>query len=223
MTLGDSSPDAISPSADHEPGREILPATEQVLAGFCHDLNGQLASALGFAYLLAPAGGSVGPLGHLRSSLDQIEELVRQLRGMVRESGRSADPASLAELLEAAGTLLRQHPRFPEARIDVDGPEDLPAVRIDFASGVRVLLLAIDAAVAGEPIARVEVGIELRTDQVRLTLGPAGPGVRGPAEPLVREARDAQVAVGLDPAGRVLWVELPNLTSLDEESSAPGR
>jgi signal transduction histidine kinase len=212
VTLGDPSPDAISRRTDQDPAHETLPATEQVLSGFCHDLNGHLASALGFAYLLAPAGGSVGPLEHLRSSLDQIEELVRQLRGMVRDEGRSAAPASLAELLEAVGTLLRQHPRFPQATIDVDGPDDLPAVRIDFASGVRVLLLAIDSAVAGGPIARVEVGVEIGTDRVRLTLGPREPGVCGPAEPLVREARDAQVSVGQDPAGRVLWVELPQLT-----------
>ena len=211
MTPGDSSPDPDHRTADLDPGGEPLPATEEVLAGFCHDLNGQLASALGFVYLLAPTASVPGPMEHLRSSLDEIEVLVRQLRGIVRDADRSADPASLAELLEALGALVRQHPRFSGAALAVDGPADLPAVRIDFASGLRVLLLAVDAAVAGEAVSTVEVGVDERTDRVRISFGPPGAGIHGSAEPLVREAREARVAVGRDPDGRVSWLEIPKL------------
>lgn len=212
MTPGDSSPDLDRAASDPDVRREPLPATEEVLAGFCHDLNGQLASALGFAYLIAPGPGAIGPLEHLRSSLDEIEVLVRRLRGIVRDADRSPDPTSLAELLQALADLIRQHPRFHAATVEVDGPDDLPAVRIDFASGLRVLLLAVDAAVGGSDVAKVEIGIEERTDRVRITFGPIGSDVRGLAEPLVREARDAQVSVGRDPKGRVLWLEIPRLT-----------
>ncbi len=212
MTPGDSSPDLDRAASDLDVRREPLPATEEVLAGFCHDLNGQLASALGFAYLIAPTPGAIGPLEHLRSSLDEIEALVRQLRGIVRDRDRSADPTSLDELLRALAELIRQHPRFHTATIGVDGPADLPAVRVDFASGLRLLLLGIDAAVGGAEVSKVELGVEERSDRVRITFGPVGSGVRGLAEPLVREARDAQVAVGRDPTGRVLWLEITKLT-----------
>jgi hypothetical protein len=212
VTPGDPFPDAPLRTTDIDLNRSALPATEQVLAGFCHDLNGQLASALGFVYLLAPTGVSVGPLAHLRSSLDQIEVLLRQLRGMVRDDQRSADPTSLIDLLDAAGGLVRQHPRFLSATIHIDGPNDLPAVRIDFASGLRVLLLAIDAAVAGEAVSRIDLGVEARTERVRITIGPRGTGLQGAAEPLVREAREAQVALGRDPTTGEVWLEIPKLT-----------
>lgn len=211
MSPGDSTPDATPGGASREPVRHSLPATERVLAGFCHDLNGQLASALGFVYLLPPTGGATGPVEHLRSSLDEIEVLVRRLRGLVREDTRSADPASLAELLEAVGAILPRHPRFPAAEIRLDTPDDLPAVRADFASAVRVLLLAIDAAAAGDEVTRIEVGVETRTDRVRVTFGPRGDGLHGSADPLMSEAREAGIAVGRDPGGRVLWLEFPKL------------
>lgn len=211
MIPGDSSPDAASGETDLHRPHEPLPATEEVLAGFCHDLNGQLASALGFVYLLPSTAGLTGPVEHLTSSLEQIEALVRRLRGMVRDERRQTAPASLAELLDALGELLRHHRRFEGATLQLDAPDDLPAVRVDFASALRVLLLAIDAGAAGAVVDRIGLGIEEGTHRVRVTIESTGTGVRGAAGPLVREAREAGIEVGLDPEGRAAWLEMETL------------
>lgn len=197
------------PRGESHAGR--LPATEQVLAGYCHDLNGQLASAMGFVYLLGPRIDTEGPGQHLRDCLERIELLLRELRSLVRDEERSSTPSSLADLLRAAPSVLRQHPRFGRAEVQVHGPPDLPAVRVDPASGLRLLLLAIDAAVGGESPPQVDVTVEVQEEHVRLRFGPEGAGPRGPTLPLTTEAEDVGVVVGQQPGGRSPWLDLPRL------------
>ena len=111
--------EAEGPAEEAMPGTadpEGLPATERLLAGYCHDLNGQLASALGWLSLLGPDADTGGPLHHLRASLDRIEELVRELRWLVRDPTPAPAPTSLADLLQAFEATIKQHPRFHRAR-----------------------------------------------------------------------------------------------------------
>lgn len=184
-------PLAEPPSSQPEPTPSEAPvsATERVLAGFCHDLNGQLANAMAFAYLLGPDADAEGPGRHLREALDRMEELVRRLRWLVRDEDRTPEPTSLGDLLGALMAILPLHGRFRHAELQVEDPADLPAVRVDFASALRVLLLAVDAGTAGEAGDGVELTVRMDPEQV--WVGPAGTGV-GPMS--ARAALDRELA-----------------------------
>ena len=145
--------DALPPGA-------VPPATERVLATFCHDLNGQLANAYGWLSLLAPtAGVGDGPIEHLRESLERMEALLRELRWLVRDPSRGAEPTSMADLLTAWESALEKHPRFHDAAIARETSVELPAVRVDFASALRVMLLAADSVAGGESVDSVSVEV----------------------------------------------------------------
>jgi signal transduction histidine kinase len=145
-----------------------------VLAGYCHDLNGQLTNAFGWLSLLGPAVAAPdGPAEHLQSSLERMEALLRELRWLVRDPTPTPDPTSLADLLEAWESALRQHPRFHDVAIERIAPTDLPAVSIDFASALRVLLLAADAAAPGDAVDAVTLEIAAGAEHVGLTVSSA--------------------------------------------------
>jgi signal transduction histidine kinase len=195
-------------SDETRPGAGPPPATERVLAGFCHDLNGQLTNAFGWLSLMGPGeepGG--GPTAHLNESLERMEGLLRELRWLVRESGRTPQPASLVDLLTAWESGLRQHPRFHDVEFVREGDGDLPAIRVDFASALRVLLLAADAAGVSESVSSVRVHTNLRDGRVRLgvsevgrSTAPEGDSTLGAASRLALEleAREAGYAVEWD-------------------------
>lgn len=188
-----------------------LPAPERILAGFCHDLNGHLASAAGFAHLMGPGSDADGPGRHLREALDRIEDLVRQLRWLARDDHRDPEPTSLADLLAAVTGILPRHPRFRHAEVTVDGPGDLPAVRVDFGSAVRVLLQAIDLGTGTEALGRVVVSVEVGPDRVAVGAGahPLEPGSR--LEALDREIAEAGLARRGGDGEQPLRIVLPRL------------
>jgi hypothetical protein len=151
------------------------PATERVLAGYCHDLNGQLTNAFGWLSLMGPAvAATEGPTEHLQASLERMESLLRELRWLVRDPNPAADPTSLADLLDAWESALRQHPHFHDVAIERLAPVDLPAVAIDFASALRVLLLAADAAAGGADVAALSVRVEPAARTVRIVFPGSG-------------------------------------------------
>lgn len=200
------------PPGDRPSDPPSLPATERVLAGFCHDLNGQLANASGFAYLLGPEADAEGPGRHLREALDRMEELVRQLRWLTREEARRPEPTSLADLLRALTAVLPRHPRFRTTVVTVDGPADLPAVRVDFASALRVLLLAVDAGTEPGPVAALKLEVVGGADGV--AVGPAGGPTTAPRAlrtALEREAAEAGLPWTGGTGGASLRVVLPRL------------
>ncbi len=171
MPLGEPPPS----EPEQTPSEAPVSATERVLAGFCHDLNGQLANAMAFAYLLGPDADAEGPGRHLREALDRMEELVRRLRLLVRDEDRTPEPASLGDLLGALAAVLPLHGRFRHTELRVDDPADLPAVRVDFASALRVLLLAVDAGTGADAGDTVELVVTVEPTEVGV--GPAGTAV----------------------------------------------
>jgi hypothetical protein len=184
------------------------PATERVLAGYCHDLNGQLTNAFGWLSLMGPAvSATEGPAEHLQGSLERMEALLRELRWLVRDPDPTPDPTSLADLVEAWESALRQHPRFHDVSIERVASPDLPAVWIDFASALRVLLLAADAVAGGDAVRALSVRIAPDAEGVGLTLHSAanpriGPSVDpssnarvGSRAALATEAREAGLSV----------------------------
>lgn len=188
-----------------------LPAPERILAGFCHDLNGHLSSAAGFAHLMGPGSDADGPGRHLREALDRIEELVRQLRWLSRDDHRDPEPTSLADLLTTVAGILPRHPRFRHADVTVDGLHDLPAVRVDFGSAVRVLVQAVDVATGAEPLRRVVLSVEVGPDRVAVSAGahPVESGSR--LDALDREIAEAGLARRGGDGEEPLRIVLPRL------------
>mgnify|MGYP001821613512 CR=1 FL=1 len=193
------------------------PATERVLAGYCHDLNGQLTNAFGWLSLMGPTvSAGDGPAEHLRGSLERMEALLRELRWLIRDPAPTSDPTSLADLLEGWEAALRQHPRFHGVTVERLAPRDLPAVSIDFASALRVLLLAADAAAGGTTVDSMTLRIDSEEGGVNLTFFSAtDPQVASPVDPtttgrvgsrasLLVEAREAGFGVAwIDDAVRI--------------------
>jgi hypothetical protein len=95
--------------------------------------------------------------------------------------------------------------------VDRRGPADLPAVRTDFASALRVLLLAADALVDGDAVESLTLRIDEDGSTVRLGFEPASARPTTGAGALEREARTAGIDLGTDGEGRLRWVELPRL------------
>lgn len=188
---------------------EPLPATERVLSGFCHDLNGQLANAAGFLYLLGSDEHTEGPRSYLREALDRMEELVRQLRWLARDQAVAAEPVSAGDLVRALVALLHRLPRFHNAAIERVGATDLPAIRVDFHAALRVLLTAIDAGTPGGDVGRVTVAVEV--DDRAVYIGPGDPGEVSSPRALTAEAEVAGLRWSGGTKGEPLRVQLPRL------------
>lgn len=188
---------------------DTIPATERVLSGFCHDLNGQLANAAGFLYLLGPDEAGEGPRGYLREALDRMEELVRQLRWLARDGQVAPEPVSAAELVASLEHLLRRLPRFHNARVERTGPDDLPAIRVDFHAALRVLLTAVDAGTP--PGDATRVGVVVEVDDAEIRIGPDGSVEAESLESLAAEAAAAELSWSGGSEGAPLRVQLPRL------------
>ncbi|MEK9502529.1 sensor histidine kinase [Gaopeijia maritima] len=188
---------------------ETIPATERVLSGFCHDLNGQLANASGFLYLLGSDEAGEGPRGYLREALDRMEELVRQLRWLARDGQVVPEPVSTADLVASLEALLTRLPRFHNARVERTGPTDLPATRVDFHAALRVLLTAVDAGTAPGDATRVGLVVEVDDEEIRI--GPDGPVDAESLECLAAEAATAGLNWSGGREGVPLRVQLPRL------------
>lgn len=199
------------------PRDEPIPATERILGGFCHDLNGQLANAAGFLYLLDPGpdeetpgeADAEAPRAQLVAALERMEELVRQLRWLARGEGGGPEPVSTADLVGALRALLPRLPRFHNAVIEQFGPDDLPATRVDFHAALRALLTAIDAGTPGGVVRRVGVVVEVEDEGIRI--GPEAPGLHGGREALDVETTRAGLTWNGGDDGAPLRVQLPRL------------
>ncbi len=192
------------------------PATERVLNGFCHDLNGQLASAAGFLHLLEPVDGDGSdPAGgamvreQLQASLDRLEDLVRQLRWLASSDGDGPEPVSTVDLVGALRNLLVRLPRFRNATIERIGPGELPATRVEIHATLRALLTAIDAGTPGGAVDRVGVVVEVADDAVRI--GPESPGLHRTAAWLDVEVARAGLAWSGGADGTPVRIQLPRL------------
>ena len=206
----------MSPAEDPlDPGAlGSVPATERVLSGFCHDLNGQLANASGFLYLLGPDERGTpeeerSPREHLRAALDRMEDLVRQLHWLTRGDGRAPEPVSTTDLLRSLCTLLARLPRFHNAVIERLGPDDLPATRVDFHATLRALLTVIDAGTPGGTVPRVGVVVEV--DDAWIRIGPESGGLHRGRDALATEVERAGLIWRGGSDGTPLRVQLPRL------------
>lgn len=191
-----------------------IPTTERILGGFCHDLNGELASAAGFLYLLEGGGAEAGGEGEgaraqLQGALERIETIVVQLRWLARTEDGGPEPISTADLLRSLRALLGRLPRFQTAVVEQIGPGDLPATRVEMHAALRALLTAVDVGTPGGTVPRVAVAVEVLADAIRI--GPATAGLHRGREELDLETARAGLSWDGGVDGTPIRLQLPRL------------
>jgi signal transduction histidine kinase/ActR/RegA family two-component response regulator len=147
-----------------------------------HDYGNILAAVLGFSELslgqLPPSGPCASYLKEIYRAAQVGERLTSTLRLFARRHWPRNQPARLAAVVAAEARRLRG--TFPEARLEVALPPDLPPVGID-AEPLRHLLsqLLDNAAEATATAARIRLSarlVSLGSEQCLDLFGPAEPG-----------------------------------------------
>jgi two-component system sensor histidine kinase KdpD len=157
-----------------------------LLASISHDLRTPLAVITGAASTLARHGTSLGPSD--RQSLAQsIEDQAQEMSNLISnvldlmrlESGRvelRCDTHSVEDLVGAA--LHRLEPRLQSHPVEIDLPEDLPAVSVDAALVSQALSNLLDNAVKYTPPAtRIRIAAVADGPMVRVVVEDEGPGL----------------------------------------------
>jgi PAS domain S-box-containing protein len=155
-----------------------------------HELNQPLMALSNFASA-AKAFAAQGQQVLLNESLDETmkqaqrsAEIVRRIRGFVRQHTIVAEDVALAPRVAAALALLQGEIRARRARVDVRVPADLPPVRGDSVLLEQVILnlvlnglQAMDEAGTPQERRVVEIDAEQVGDRLRLRIADRGPGM----------------------------------------------
>jgi two-component system sensor histidine kinase KdpD len=169
---------------------ELLRQTDALraalLSSVSHDLRTPLASIKAAASsLLQPdiswdEESRAGFALTIEREADRLNRLVENLLDMSRIEGGALKPEKewypLDELIH--DVLLQMQPLLQQREIRTDLPDDLPPVEIDYLQMSQVLTNLLENAVrytpAGSPI---EIGAEVRGDQLLVSVADRGPGI----------------------------------------------
>jgi C4-dicarboxylate-specific signal transduction histidine kinase len=153
-----------------------------------HELNQPLMALSNFA-AAAQALAQGGPpdllvqsLQDVRAQAQRASEIVRRIRGMVRQGSGLAERFGAAELVDTVLGWLKPEITARRVRIARALPADLPPVLADRVLAEQLLLnLVLNAlqALEGQPPERRRIEISARVDGARLLFSVAdqGPGV----------------------------------------------
>lgn len=165
-----------------------LASLGEMASTLAHELNQPLMALNNFASA-AKAFAEQGDRGLLASSLDEIvvqaqrsAEIVRRIRGFVRQRTAGAEDFAVAALVENALALLRGELRQRQARAEVRIPLSLPCVRGDRVLLEQVLLNlvsnSLQAMEATPPERRtVDVEAEVVDGRMQIRLADCGSGI----------------------------------------------
>ena len=163
---------------------EKMATVGRLAAGVAHELGNPLASVIGFAELLEhDTDGSLAPdlLPRIRSELDRIHRIVGELlaysrRGEVR--AEELEPVDVATMLRTVSGLVAVQPRFSRVTIDLQLPDDLPAVLAVPDKFQQILLnLLVNAAEAVGGHGRILIFAETGNDCVEMSVRDFGTGI----------------------------------------------
>jgi two-component system sensor kinase FixL len=163
----------------------------EMASGISHELNQPLTAIANYAQastrLLATAPTDLTDvreaLGQIAAQALRAGEIIRRLRGLVRNHPTDRELASVNEVIEELGSLARADARASDVRVVLELAPDLPRLRLDRIQIQQVLLNllrnSIDALEASPPERR-EVVIRSAKDgmgDILITVADSGPGV----------------------------------------------
>jgi two-component system sensor histidine kinase DctS len=165
-----------------------LASLGEMASTLAHELNQPLMALSNFASA-AKAFAEQGKQELLASSLDETmaqaqrsAEIVRRIRGFVRQRTAGAEDCAVPALLANVLALLQGEMRAQQARAVVRVPADLPSVRGDRVLLEQVLLnLVLNSLQAMQSTAPerrvVELEAALVDGRMRITVADRGPGI----------------------------------------------
>ncbi len=169
---------------------KLLQATEKLqnalLNSISHDLRTPLVSITGVLTTLEQQGEQLAPAARqslvetAREEADRLNRLVGNLLDMTRlEAGALKVKREPADLQDLIGTALGQmEPRLSGRSVQVDAPEDLPLVRLDFVLIGHVLNNLLDNALKYSPEGSpLEIKLQTADGEVQISVKDRGMGI----------------------------------------------
>jgi two-component system, NtrC family, sensor kinase len=172
---------------DHLVAQEKLATVGRLAAGVAHEIGNPLAAILGYVEMLLADESAASPerrdmLARIRRETERIRAIVADLLEYSRPPSGAPEPVALAEVADAALSLLRPQARFRDVTVDARVPRDLPLAAGSSARLVQVLVnLLLNAADAmngaGTITLTARPGADADAATVELRVTDTGPGV----------------------------------------------
>lgn len=169
---------------------EVLSETDRLqtvlLNSISHDLQTPIATILGAldslndAQIHLDSETRKGLLLSAREEADRLQRLVRNLLQMIRvEAGAARLNCELCEVQDLVGTALQQvESHHPGRLIEMDVPQDLPMVRVDFVLFVQVLVNLLENSIRyAPPDSPIRIRAFSGPGRVHLEVVDHGPGI----------------------------------------------
>jgi PAS domain S-box-containing protein len=152
----------------------------EMAAVVAHELRNPLAGVRGALQIIGqrlPSDGPEAPIvREMLGRLDSLNHLVQDLLLFARPRVPQTAPVSLAAVLRAAASLLRDDPAFSQMEVDVTGADVTVTADREMLKEVFLNLL-LNAAQAMGGTGCVRFVIDARADECRVEVIDAGPGI----------------------------------------------
>lgn len=163
----------------------------EMASTLAHELNQPLMALSNFALAARAFAEQASPnsqglliesLGEIVAQAQRAAEIVKRLRGLVRQRGGVHEPVEIPALLERVQSLLEPELRLRKASLHVHLPSDLPAVRGDplllEQLMINLLMNALQASQDLPPERRqIEVNAGVEGQTMSLQVLDRGPGI----------------------------------------------